>query len=46
MRRSNAVWSTTNVLDGTAHGELKAGKTMSFEIAPGDAACLRLTSRK
>jgi len=45
-RDYNFAWSVTNVLTGTPLKELREGRTMSFEIAPGDAACLLLTNPK
>ena len=46
LSHSTITYSVTDILSGIKRGELRAKQTMSFEIAPGDAACLRLTSIK
>ena len=44
MNRPGAAYIVTDVLAGAERGELSAGRTMSFKIAPGDAACLRFAN--
>ena len=46
MNRPNSAYAVTDILTGAKRGELKTNQPMQFEIAPGDAACLRLESAK